>query len=81
MLSSPFYSSLLFFLFLNSSPHHGKMHLVMHEQIAYILPIQSITLAFSDTLPSLQMVTKMHLDLIESSVKAHGCLEVVRIII
>lgn len=53
----------------------------MHEQIAYIPPIQSIILAFSDTLPSLQMVTKIHLDLIESSVKAHGCLEVVRIII
>lgn len=53
----------------------------MHEQIAYILPIQSITLAFSDTLPTLQMVTKIHLDLIESSVKAHGCLEVGRIII
>lgn len=54
---------------------------VMPEQIAYIPPIQSIILAFSDTLPSLQMVTKIHLDLIESSVKAHGCLEVVRIII
>lgn len=53
----------------------------MHEQIARILPIQPITLAFSDTLGALQMATKIHLDLIESSVKAHGCLEVVRIII
>lgn len=58
-----------------------KIHLVMHKQIAHILPIQSITLAFSDILCSLQMATKIHLDLIESSVKAHGCLEVVRIII
>lgn len=57
------------------------MCLVMHEQIARILPIQPITLAFSDTLRALQMATKIHLDLIESSVKAHGCLEVVRIII
>lgn len=48
----------------------------MRLQIAYILPIQSITF-FSNTLPSLQMVTKIHLDLIESSVKAHGCLEAV----
>ena len=54
---------------------------VMHEQIAYILPMPSITPALSHTLPSLQMVTKIHLDLIESSVKAHGCLQVVRIII
>ncbi len=45
------------------------------------IPIQSITLALSDTLPPLQMLTKIHLDLIESSVKAHGCLQVVRIII
>lgn len=49
----------------------------MNKQIAYILLIQSITLAFSDTLPFLQIVTKIHLDLIEASVKAHGCLEVV----
>lgn len=48
----------------------------MNKQIAYILLIQ-----FRDTLSSLQMVTKNHLDVIESSVKAHGCLEVVRIII
>lgn len=58
-----------------------KMCSVMHEQIAYIPPIQSIILAFSDTPPPLQMVTKIHLDVIESSVKAHGCMEVVRIII
>jgi len=53
--------------------------LVMHEQIGHILPIKTITLAFSDILCSL--ATKIHLDLIESSVKAHGYLEVVRIII
>lgn len=53
----------------------------MHEQIAYIPFILSISLAFSDTLSSEQMVTKIHLDLVESGVKAHGCLEVVRIII
>lgn len=54
---------------------------VMHAQIAYIPPVQSIILAFSDTHSCLQMVTKIHLDLIESGVKAHGCMEVVRIII
>lgn len=54
----------------------------MHEQIACIPPIQSIILAFSGAPPApLQMVTKIHLDVIESSVKAHGCVEVVGIII
>lgn len=53
----------------------------MHDYIAYIHAIQFIILSFSDTLPSLRMVSKIHLVLIESSVKAHGYLEVVRIII
>lgn len=79
MFFTTFYSPIL----KKKTCHQGakKTCSVMHEQIAYIPPIQSIILAFSDTLPSLQMVTKIHLDLIESSVKAHGCLEVVRIII
>lgn len=58
-----------------------KICLVMQNPFVHILPIQSITLAFSDILCSLQMATKIHLNLIESSVKAHGCLEVVGIII
>lgn len=57
------------------------MHSSMHDYIAYINAIQFFVLSFSDALPSLWMVTKFHLDLIESGVKAHGYLEVVRIII
>lgn len=49
--------------------------------IAYVRAIQFITLSFSDALPSLWMVSKIHLDLIDSSVKAHGYLQVVKIII
>lgn len=57
------------------------MCLVMHEQSVHILPIQRITPAFSDILCDLQMAAKIHLDLIESSVKAPGCREVLGIII
>lgn len=57
------------------------MHSSMHDYIAYTHAIQFIILSFSDALPSLRMVSEIHLDLIESRVKAHGYLEVVRIII
>lgn len=57
------------------------MHSSMHDYIAYTHAIQFIVLSFSDALPSSRMVSEIHLDLIESRVKAHGYLEVVRIII
>lgn len=57
------------------------MHSSMRDYIAYAHAIQFIILSFSDALPSLRMVSEIHLDLIESRVKAHGYLEVVRIII
>lgn len=67
--------------FLHQQHIKNEKHSSMHDYFAYIHGIQFIILGFSDALPSLRMVSKIHLDLIESSVKAHGYLEVVRIII